>query len=237
MFTLWSGRRPAGPAVRRRRRHAGARHAARARRRSLDRRRSGGCTAPATGPSIRSPRRSRELLARCPTRSDHICYTRPGPDDVRGDDYDTAGRLSADVLGRSTSRATPTCTSADRRRSWPTSPPALVGLGIDAGAHPHRDLRTPGSLNPGVVGVAGAAPHPPAGAAGDGPAVSFARSDLTVHVGPGLRKPARARRSVRRAEPLVVPHRRLPHLRNAASWPDRSPTRRSRSTRPRRATC
>ena len=41
---------------------------------------------------------SRALLAGLPGAHRHICYSRPGPDDVQGRDYDTAGRLSAPVL-------------------------------------------------------------------------------------------------------------------------------------------
>src|SRR6185503_3765702 len=41
---------------------------------------------------------SRALLAALPRAHRHICYSSPGPDDVQGRDYDTAGRLSAPVL-------------------------------------------------------------------------------------------------------------------------------------------
>ena len=41
---------------------------------------------------------SRALLAALPSAHRHICYSSPGPDDVQGRDYDTAGRLSAPVL-------------------------------------------------------------------------------------------------------------------------------------------
>jgi len=39
---------------------------------------------------------SRALLAALPNAHRHICYSHPGPDDVQGRDYDTAGRLSID---------------------------------------------------------------------------------------------------------------------------------------------
>ena len=41
---------------------------------------------------------SRSLLAGLASGHRHICYSRPGPDDVQGRDYQTRGRLSADVL-------------------------------------------------------------------------------------------------------------------------------------------
>jgi ferredoxin-NADP reductase/MOSC domain-containing protein YiiM len=57
---------------------------------------------------------------------------------------------------------------------------ALIRLGLDP-ARVHTELfggRTP--LNPGVTTTERAAPHRPAGPPGDGPAVTFARSGLTV---------------------------------------------------------
>lgn len=57
---------------------------------------------------------------------------------------------------------------------------ALVSLGFDA-AHVHSELfgGVP-AINPGLTGVVRKTPHVPAGAAGTGPAVTFARSGLTV---------------------------------------------------------
>src|SRR5262249_52367079 len=37
---------------------------------------------------------ARALLASLPNVRTHICYSRPGPDDVEGRDFDSAGRLS-----------------------------------------------------------------------------------------------------------------------------------------------
>ena len=41
---------------------------------------------------------SRSLLATLARGHRHVCYSRPGPGDVPGRDYQTAGRLSASVL-------------------------------------------------------------------------------------------------------------------------------------------
>lgn len=57
----------------------------------------------------------------------------------------------------------------------------LTGLGFDAAAI-HSELfgaRPP--INPGVVAAAAPPPHQPAGEPGDGPALTFARSGLTVN--------------------------------------------------------
>ena len=103
---------------------------------------------------------------------------------------------------------------------------------------PHRDLRRRRpALTPGIAPVAARPPHPPAGPPGTGPAVSFVRSDLTVPWRDGYAQPARARRGVRRAGPLVLPDRRVPHLRERPAVRRGGATTRSRSTRPPTATC
>ena len=65
---------------------------------------------------------SRALLAALPSAHRHICYSSPGPDDIQGRDYDTAGRLSAPVLAARTCPATPMPTCADPPRSWRICP-------------------------------------------------------------------------------------------------------------------
>ncbi len=57
---------------------------------------------------------------------------------------------------------------------------ALVSLGFDA-ARVHSELfGGVSAINPGLTGVVRKTPHAPAGAAGTGPAVTFARSGITV---------------------------------------------------------
>src|SRR3954451_23256091 len=41
---------------------------------------------------------ARALLASLPNVRTHVCYTRPGPDDLEGRDFDSTGRLSASLL-------------------------------------------------------------------------------------------------------------------------------------------
>jgi ferredoxin len=57
---------------------------------------------------------------------------------------------------------------------------SLVFLGFDP-ARVHSELfGGVSAINPGLTGVVRKTPHPPAGTAGTGPAVTFARSGLTV---------------------------------------------------------
>jgi len=123
---------------------------------------------------------SRALLAALARGHRYVCYSHPGPDDVPGRDYQTAGRLSASVLaGLGLPRDADAYICGPAAFMAETSA-ALAGLGIDA-ARVHTEIfgATPAST-PGITAAAARPPHPPAGAPGDGPEVAFARSGLTV---------------------------------------------------------
>ena len=121
--------RIAGPADQRgRRRNPGAGHAACPGRRPGRPATSGGCTAPATGRRSRSPRSRARCWRGLPSGHRHICYSRPGQDDVHGRDYQTEGRLSASVLaaldlprGAEAYLCGPAAFMADMSACWPRS--------------------------------------------------------------------------------------------------------------------
>src|SRR6266536_3641890 len=123
---------------------------------------------------------SRALLGQLPNARRHICYSRPGPGDRAGQDYDTAERLSAAVLGR---LGLPR--DADAYLCGPASfmrevSAGLVALGLDR-ARIHTEVFGPEpSITPGLLPAPVRPPHPPAGRPGDGPLVAFARTGLTV---------------------------------------------------------
>ena len=125
------------------------------------------------------------LLARLPAARSRICFSRPGPADVLGRDYDTAGHLSADVL-----RAMDFPRDAEAYLCGPAGfltdvAAALVEVGV-AASRVHTEIFGSGpALTPGIAATPARAPHQPAGPPGAGPAVSFARSDLTVSWGEG----------------------------------------------------
>jgi len=128
---------------------------------------------------------SRSLLASLPHGHRQICFSRPGPGDVQGRDYQTAGRLSASVLA---GLGLPH--DADAYICGPTTfmadiSAALTGLGID-GTRVHTEIfgAAPAST-PGIAAAPASPPHQPAGEPGDGPEVAFARSGLTVRWGSG----------------------------------------------------
>jgi ferredoxin-NADP reductase/MOSC domain-containing protein YiiM len=128
---------------------------------------------------------SRSLLATLPRGHRHVCYSHPGPDDVQGRDYQTAGRLTPAVLAD-----LDVPRDADAYICGPAAfmaevSAALVSLGVD-GSRVHTEIfGAAPSQTPGIAATATRPPHPPAGAPGTGPVIAFARSGLTVPWDPG----------------------------------------------------
>ena len=112
--------------------------------------------------------------------------------------------------------ATPRPTSAGRRSSWKRSAPASRRLGIDASRIHTEPFGPAGVPDAGDRRNAayGSPTHPP-GRPGEGPTIDVRPQRPRRHLEQRLQQPARARRSLRRPRPLVVPHRRLPQLRDA----------------------
>ena len=119
------------------------------------------------------------LVGQLPSAHSVVYYTTPAqpftaPSGIR------AGRLTAEVIA---SLDLPTAANAYVCGPEPFMDDiagALAGVGIDpARIHTERfGSRSP--INPGVIGAYAPRPHPPPGAAGGGPAVTFARSALTA---------------------------------------------------------
>jgi ferredoxin-NADP reductase/MOSC domain-containing protein YiiM len=123
---------------------------------------------------------SRSLLAGLAHGHRHVCYSRPGPGDVQGRDYQTQGRLSASVLA-----ALQLPRDAEAYICGPAAfmadiSAALVDLGIDPRRVRTEIFGTEPSQTPGIAAAAARPPHPPEGKPGDGPQVAFSRSGLTV---------------------------------------------------------
>ena len=121
-----------------------------------------------------------QLLAGLPHTRSHICLSRPGPEDRPGRDYDSAGRFSADLF-----RTLEVPHDAEAYVCGPTAfltdvTAALVAAGVPAGRIHAEIFGSQPGLTPGISAAPSRPPHPPAGEPGDGPAVSFVRSDLTV---------------------------------------------------------
>jgi ferredoxin-NADP reductase/MOSC domain-containing protein YiiM/ferredoxin len=124
---------------------------------------------------------AKALLASLPNVRIHVCYSRPGPNDLEGRDYERAGRLSAPFLAE---LGPPR--EAEAYLCGPTAfmeeiSAALAAIGLDASCIHTEPFGPAPSLTPGIASTPARSPHPPAGEAGTGPTIEFARSDLAVH--------------------------------------------------------
>ena len=159
---------------------------------------------------------SRALLASLPNARAHVYYSRPGPDEREGRDFDGTGRLTASLLAELEPPS-----DAEAYLCGPTAfmdeiSAGLAALGFDA-SRIHTELFGPAAgVTPGIAATPARAPHPPAGQPGHGPTVAFARSDLTIPWSGDYGTLLELAESCDVPGPLVVPHRRLPHLRDDA---------------------
>jgi ferredoxin-NADP reductase len=122
----------------------------------------------------------RQLLRRLPNARACVCYSQPGANDRVGRDFDTAGRLTPDLLD-----VLQVPLDAD---FYLCGPPGFLGdltRGLAARQVPARRVHTEvfgpeASITPGLGAGQPRQPHQPQGPIGTGPAVSFARSGLTT---------------------------------------------------------
>ena len=123
---------------------------------------------------------ARALLASLPNVRTHVCYSRPGPDDLEGRDFDSAGRLTASLLAELEPPR-----NAEAYLCGPTPfmdeiSAGLAALGLDA-SHIHTEPFGPApGLTPGIAATPARTPHPPPGEPGSGPTIEFARSSLAI---------------------------------------------------------
>jgi ferredoxin-NADP reductase/MOSC domain-containing protein YiiM/ferredoxin len=122
---------------------------------------------------------SRALLQELKHGRSYIQYSRPGPDDQKGVDFDAAGHLTVsafDKIGVPQEGQFYLCGPQTFLREL-TAGLAAWGVAAD---HIHAEIfGTLDSITPGMKAVAHS-PHLPAEPAGFGPQVSFARSGLTL---------------------------------------------------------
>jgi ferredoxin-NADP reductase/MOSC domain-containing protein YiiM/ferredoxin len=123
---------------------------------------------------------AKALLATLPNVRTHICYSRPGPDDREGRDFERVGRVSASLLAE---LAPPLDAEAYLCGPVPFMDEISAGLaamGIGASRIHTEPFGPAPGLTPGIAAQPARAPHSPAGEPGDGPTIEFARSDLAV---------------------------------------------------------
>lgn len=110
-----------------------------------------------------------------------VCYSRPGPGDRIGDDFDIAGHLSRSVfetLGIPRDADVYLCGPG---RFMADMTEALTALGLGPEQLHAEHFNGGESMTPGVVDQAARVPHPPAHDISGGALVSFARSGIVAH--------------------------------------------------------
>ena len=127
---------------------------------------------------------SRALLDSLPNARGHVCYSRPGPDDLEGRDFETTGRLSAALIAELDPPRDAEAYLCGPGPFMEEISAALAALGVKASAI-HTELFGPApSLTPGIAPAPARPPHPPPGSPESGPTIEFARSSLAVHWSP-----------------------------------------------------
>lgn len=126
---------------------------------------------------------ARELLETLPRHHSTICYSSPDPQDRPDVDFNSAGHLDTRVLQQQNLPR-----DGDFYICGPSTFMSDLTAGLVAsGIAPDRiqtEMFGAGASNtPGIAAAPRQAPHLPAGAAGSGPMVSFARSGLNVRWG------------------------------------------------------
>ena len=111
----------------------------------------------------------------------YVCYSRPGTQDKKGQDFDATGHLSRSVFDEvgipreaDVYLCGPTRFMADMKEALAAMDvtPERIHVEIFNGSEP---------MTPGVVGTVARAPHLPEDDANTGPLVSFARSGIAAH--------------------------------------------------------
>jgi ferredoxin-NADP reductase/MOSC domain-containing protein YiiM/ferredoxin len=123
----------------------------------------------------------RRLIRALPNGRSHVWYSRPGPHDTMGEDFDRIGHLSRSVLDTvgipreaDVYLCGPTRFMEDMREALAALgvAPERIGVELFTGSE---------SMTPGVVGAVTRPPHPPEHDDRSGALVSFARSGIAAH--------------------------------------------------------
>ena len=123
---------------------------------------------------------ARGLLDSLPNRHVHISYSRPGPDDVQGRDFDNEGHLTGSLLAELELPRDAAAYLCGPAAFMDEVSAGLAAIGVGA-ADIHTEPFGPApGLTPGIAAAPTRAPHAPPGAAGAGPTIEFARSNLAL---------------------------------------------------------
>jgi ferredoxin-NADP reductase/MOSC domain-containing protein YiiM/ferredoxin len=122
----------------------------------------------------------RELLHRLPHGRSLVAYSKPGDRDRQGENYDAKGHLNLSLL-----QQWKVPRNADFYLCGPPAFLTELTTGLQSWGVPHSCIHsetfgTESGITPGIAAGPAKTPHPPVGAPGSGPTVSFTRSGLSV---------------------------------------------------------
>jgi ferredoxin-NADP reductase/MOSC domain-containing protein YiiM len=123
---------------------------------------------------------SQSLLARLANGHRYVCFSKPGPGDALGRDYDAAGHLTADVLAALNPPPGAEAYICGPAAFMTDISAALNRLGFDRNRIRTEIFGAGPSSTPGIAAAPASPPHQPAGPPGEGPEIAFARSGITA---------------------------------------------------------
>jgi ferredoxin-NADP reductase/MOSC domain-containing protein YiiM/ferredoxin len=123
---------------------------------------------------------ARALLGSLPNVRTHVCYSRPGPDDREGRDFDNTGRLTASLLAELEPPRSAEAYLCGPAAFMDEISAGLAAMGIEASRIHTEPFGPAPGLTPGIAAAPARTPHPPAGQPGTGPTIEFARSNVAV---------------------------------------------------------
>ena len=123
---------------------------------------------------------TRALLASLPNVRAHVYYSHPGPSDLKGRDFDSAGRLTASRLAELKPPPDAEAYVCGPAAFMDEISAGLAASGFDTSRIHTEPFGPAASVTPGIAATPARPPHPPAGQPGNGPTIAFARSDLTI---------------------------------------------------------
>jgi ferredoxin-NADP reductase/MOSC domain-containing protein YiiM len=121
------------------------------------------------------------LMLALPHGRSYVCYSRPGPRDQMGKDFDASGHLSRSVFDEAGVPREADVYLCGPTRFMAEMKDALAALGIARDRIHVEIFNGSESMTPGVVGATARTPHLPTDDADTGPLVSFARSGIAAH--------------------------------------------------------
>jgi ferredoxin-NADP reductase/MOSC domain-containing protein YiiM/ferredoxin len=123
---------------------------------------------------------ARGLLGSLANGQAHVYYSQPQPDDLKGRDFDSAGRLTASRLAELQPPPDAQAYLCGPIAFMDDISAGLAALGFDASRLHTEPFGPAASQTPGIAATPTRAPHPPTGEPGTGPTIAFARSDLAI---------------------------------------------------------